>query len=212
MHAGITHALQGIDAILVVARADDVAVELGGCVEVMVVVVETGQTQLLGLLVIEHAQRGTGLHTQRFDLLHHLHHGRHVFLARFAPGGAHAESVGSGVLRSFGSLDHFLHFQHLAVLHACVVERGLRTVAAVLGTATGLDRQQGGELHRVRIEMLAVHLLRLEQQVGERQLEQLFDSFNAPALWRCRCSGFCGTNEGDRLALHFGVCFQGIRR
>ena len=45
----------------------------------------------------------------------------------------------------------------------------LRAVAAVLGTAAGLDRQQRRELHRVRRVMLAMDLLRAEDELGKRQ-------------------------------------------
>ena len=54
-------------------------------------------------------------------------------------------------------------------LDAGVVARRLRAVAAVLRAAAGLDRQQRRQLHRVGREVLAVHLLRAEQQVVERQ-------------------------------------------
>jgi hypothetical protein len=62
--------------------------------------------------------------------------------------------------------------------------RGLRAIAAILGTAAGFDRQQRGELHRIRVEMFAVQLLRAEHQVGERQFEQGFNVCDDPALRR----------------------------
>ena len=49
---------------------------------------------------------------------------------------------------------------------------GLRAVLAVLGTGAGLDRQQRRDLYAVRVEVRAMHRLRLEQQVVERLLEQ----------------------------------------
>ena len=55
---------------------------------------------------------------------------------------------------------------------AGVVMHALRAVAAILRTAAGLDRQQRGNLHLARIEILAVDALRLEDQLGKRQREQ----------------------------------------
>ena len=145
----------------------------------MVVVIESCILQLFGLLVVEHAQRGTGFHAQRAHFPDHLQHGRHVLLGGLAPGRAHAEAPGAGLLGCLGGLHHFVQFQHLLVLDRGM-ERGLRAVAAVFGTAAGLDRQQGGKLHRIRVEMFAVHLLCEIHQVGEGQLEQSFYLFNAP--------------------------------
>ena len=45
VHAGVAHALERVEAVLVVARGDDLAVELGRGVEVVVVVVEARVAQ-----------------------------------------------------------------------------------------------------------------------------------------------------------------------
>jgi hypothetical protein len=58
----------------------------------------------------------------------------------------------------------------------------LRTVTAVLGTTTGFDGQQGGELNFIGVEMFAVNLLGFEQQIVEWQIEQLFDGLTRPSL------------------------------
>ena len=47
VHAGVAHALERVEPVLVVARGDDLAVELGRGVEVVVVVVEARVAQLL---------------------------------------------------------------------------------------------------------------------------------------------------------------------
>jgi len=59
------------------------------------------------------------------------------------------------LLRRLGSLHHFAHIQHLLVFDTGGMKRGLRAIAAVLGTAAGLDREQGGKLYRVRVKMFA---------------------------------------------------------
>ena len=65
LDAGVAHVGQRVEAVLVGARADDAAVELGRAVQVVVVVVEPRFLQRLGLLGFEHAQRHAGLQAQR---------------------------------------------------------------------------------------------------------------------------------------------------
>src|SRR3546814_14728651 len=57
-------------------------------------------------------------------------------------------------------------------LQAGLETHRLRAVRAILGAGTGLDRQQRGQLHRVRLKVLAVDGLRAEQQIIERQIKQ----------------------------------------
>ena len=171
MHASFAHALQRVQPVLIIAGADDVAIEFRRGIQIMVVVIQPGIAQLLGLRVVQHAQRGTGFHAQPAHRLDHLDHTGHVLVAGFAPGCAHAEAICAALLSGFSCLDHFFHFQHLAILHTGGMKRRLRAITAVFGTAACLDRKQGGKLHRVRIEMLAVYQLRPEYQIGERQLE-----------------------------------------
>jgi hypothetical protein len=155
----------------------------------VVVVVQSGRFECLRLPGFEHAQRHAGLQAQGPDLAHHLGHFLHVALLRAAPGRAHAEAgraLGPGGLRSL----HDLGQRHqLAGLDAGFEMGRLRAVAAILAAAAGLDRQQGGQLHFVRVEVLAVHLLGLVQQVHERQREQRLDVGDAPAHRGARAVG-----------------------
>ncbi|MCY1458780.1 hypothetical protein D9M71_761940 [compost metagenome] len=71
---------------------------------------------------------------------------------------------------------------------------GLRAVLAVFRTRASLDRQQGGNLHAVRIEVAAMRHLRLEQQVVERLLEQGADLGESPVV----AGGLgCGGSHGS---------------
>lgn len=79
----------------------------------------------------------------------------------------------------------------------------LRTIAAVFRTAAGLDREQGGKLYRIRVEMFAMRLLRMKQQIGEGQLEQRFDRGDTPVV--LRSIDLDGTDEFDRLSLQVHV-------
>ena len=95
-----------VEPVLVGAGADDAFVELGRAVQVVVVVVQPGVLQGLGLLGLKHAQGHAGFQAQRADLAHHLGHPLHVALFRAAPGRAHAKTGGALVLGGLGGLHH----------------------------------------------------------------------------------------------------------
>ena len=58
--------------------------------------------------------------------------------------------------------------------------RRLRAIAAILGAAAGLDRQQGAQLHLPRRVVGAVHLGRAEHELDERQVEEVRDLLAGP--------------------------------
>ena len=103
------------------------------------------------------------------------------------PRRTHAEARGTTVFRTACFAEHLLHFQQLFLFQFSVVVAALRAVLAVFGTRTGLDRQQGADLHRIWIEMLAMGALRVEQEVVERQLEQGFDFVVLPVVAQGGC-------------------------
>ena len=96
-------------------------------------------------------------------------------LLRRAPGGAHAEARGAGVLRGLRARAHFIERHQLLALEPGLVANALRAVRAVFGAGAGLDREQRAHLHGVRRVVRAVDFLGAEHQVGERQREQRFD-------------------------------------
>ncbi len=163
--------LQGIQPVLVGAGGDDLAVEFGRGVEVMVVVIESGLAQLRGMFPAQHTQRRTGLHAQRAHLADHLSHNLKVAVAWFAPGRTHAEARRAAGARRARRGHHRFHFHQLLVPHVGGIDRRLGTIAAILGTAASLDRQQCGQLQGIGVKMLAMHLLGAINQVGEGQLE-----------------------------------------
>ena len=178
LHAGMAHVLQRVEPVLVLAGVDHLAVDLRRGVEVVVVVVEPGGLQRVGLRSTQHAQRGAGFQTEAFHRAHDLGHFHHIAILRAAPGRAHAEAAGAGILRRLRTLQHCFHAHQFLRLYAGVVARRLRAIRAVFRAATGLDRQQGGHLYRIRIVVLAMHRVRAMQQLVERQREQR-DHFGA---------------------------------
>ena len=182
LHPRLAHVGQGLQALAVGAGGDDVAVELRRGVQVVVVVVEAGGCQRAGLLLVELAQGHAGLQAQCLDAFDHFQHVGHVLGRRVLPRRAHAEAGGADGLGLGGRLQHLLHLHQLLLVQAGVVVAGLRAVLAVLGAGAGLDRQQGGDLHAVWVEVRAVDGLGLEQQVVERLLEQRLDLGEGPIV------------------------------
>ncbi len=134
-----------------VARRDDLAVEIGRRVEVVVVVVEAGVAQLLRLAVLQHAERGAGLECRApSPRAPSRARGR----GRAASGRATRRPCRSASRRRPSRRARRRRRSSSAstrlVADAGVVARRLRAVAAVLGAAAGLDGDQRRQLHGVR--------------------------------------------------------------
>ncbi len=98
------------------------------------------------------------------------------------PGRAHAEAGGADGLGLGCGLQHLLHFHQFLFIETGVVVTGLRAVLAVFRAGTGLDREQRGNLNTIGVEVLAMHGLRLEQQVVEGLLEERLDLGEGPVV------------------------------
>ena len=139
---------------------------LGAGVEVVVVGGEAGLGQALGLGVGEHAGGDAGLQAQLAHAPHHLEHGlKGGAVADFAPGPAHAEALGAGVLGGPGPFQHGGHLQVGAAVEVAAVVHGLGAVGAVLLAAAGFHTEEGGQLHPVPRIGLAMHRLGPPEQV-----------------------------------------------
>ncbi len=147
----VAYVVERLQAIVVRARRHDLAVEIGRGVEVVVVVVEARPLQALGLTRFKHAQRRAGLEAKRLDLAHHRQHRFEIALLRSAPRSTHAKPGRPGSLGRRGRGDNLVHAEHRFVVDASVIARRLRTITAILGTAAGLDRKQGGQLDGIGI-------------------------------------------------------------
>ena len=184
---------------------DDLAVELGRRVEIVVVVVEARVRELLGLPVLQHAERRAGLQSQRLHAAHHVEHRVEVAILRTAPRGAHAEARRAGFLRAARRVEHRVEPEHGLVADAGVVARRLRAVAAVLGTAAGLDRQQRRQAAPRSASWCARWTCCApEQEVGERELEQREHCLGGPArrVPRALAGALAGGTGGSRFVEH----------
>src|SRR5439155_900980 len=94
--SGAAHARKRVEPVAIGARGDDLPVELGGRVEVVVVVVETRRLELLRLAFAQEAERRAGLKAQRLD--------------RFASPAVRATAVNRGAgLSVIGNRVAYLH-------------------------------------------------------------------------------------------------------
>ena len=177
---GLTHLRNGIDAILMLVRGDHLIVKLGIGIEVVVVVVKPGLLELAGLPVLEHAQGNAGFQAKRLDLANHLRDNLQLFFLRAAPCRPHTETRGPFGLGLLGSGQHVRNLHQRFALGFGLIARRLRAIAAILGTAPGLDRNQSRTLHLVGIEILSMHLLCTKQQIHQRQLVERLNLGNRP--------------------------------
>ena len=128
---------------LIVARGDHLAVELRRGVEIVVVVVEPGGLERLGLAVLQHAERAARLETRApsprapsrapaRDRAPSARATRRPCRSASRRCAFAARAAATTAARSSSGL----------VLDAGVVALRLRAIAAILGTAAGLDRHQ----------------------------------------------------------------------
>ena len=199
VNAGRSHFLQRVEPVALLSGGDDFAVKSGVGIEIVVVVIKPRVLELLGLAFLEHAERSAGFQTERFDLPHHLRDFFQIALLRSAPGRTHAESRSAMLLCRACSLNDCIHRHQRLVFDAGVITGRLRTVAAVFGTTSGLDGQQGGKLHLIRRKVLPVNLLGSINQIGERIGQQRFDSGNGPGR---RLDGGSTREDGLRSVGH----------
>ena len=141
VQARLAYLAQRIQPVVLGARRNDLAVKLGRGVQVVVVVVEAGVLQLLGLAFLQHAERGAGFHAEPAHRLDHFDHAVEVTLFGAAPCRAHAKTRRAFFAGSTRCGYHHIECQHVLVIHVRVIARRLRTVTAILRTAAGLDRQ-----------------------------------------------------------------------
>ena len=181
--ARLPHAREGGQPFVVGPRGDDLAVELRGRIEVVVVRSQPRGGQLGCLLVSQHAERAARLHP---EASHHAHHRQHpVELRAFRcvpPGAAHAEARCALGLRARGRLDHLVERDQVATRHVSGIVRRLRTIRAVFRAAAGLDAEQHAALHLVGAVIRPLGLLRAKDQIRERRGVNRFDFLERPVV------------------------------
>ena len=201
LDAGLAHALERVEPVLVGARCDDLAVELGRGVEVVVVVVEPGSFQPCGLSPVS---MPSVTQVSSPSALHAFDHAQHRVdvagpwaSARRRP----CRSGGPGVLCARAAA----RTASIAISFALepgIVTGALRAVGAVLRAAARLDRQQRGELDLGRVEEQAMRRLSPKHQLGERKLEQRRDLCTGPVVAQ-RARG-AGSAEAAARAMIIG--------
>mmetsp|Transcript_21414 Transcript_21414/g.41994 ORF Transcript_21414/g.41994 Transcript_21414/m.41994 type:complete len:466 (-) Transcript_21414:148-1545(-) len=166
--ACLAHVLNGVEAVIVGAGADDLGVVLTTGVDVVVVGGETCLLKLLGLVRSEHTEGGADLHAHAVDLLDHLEHAvEGLLVANLTPGRAHAEAGAASGLGAASSVEHIVELHGRRGLDKSLVVLRLGAVTTVLGASTGLDGKQSALLHLAGVEVHAVDGGGLEHQVDE---------------------------------------------
>ena len=174
--------IERLEAVLECACRNDIAVELGRGIQVVVVVVESGFLEALCLRPGQHAKRHAGLHAEIAHGPDHFDHLVEISVGRVAPGRPHAEASRAFRFRNLCRLDDLLDRQQLFAFQRGIVLRALGAVATILGARARLDTQQGTDLDLVGIEVRAMDLLCFKQQVVERLVEQGFDLPGLPVV------------------------------
>jgi hypothetical protein len=99
---------------------------------------------------------------------------------RIAPRRAHAEPLAARVFGLRRALEHGLHVHQFRGLDAGIRADRLRAIAAILRTPAGLDAEQGAQLDFGGGVIGAVDAGGLEQQFGEREVEEGRDFIAGP--------------------------------
>jgi len=148
------HALQRVQPVLVVARADDVAVEFRRGIQVVVVVIQprTRSCSVCASFSMPSVAQ-VSMPSARTPLTISTTLAMSASLG-FAPRRAHAEAVCALCCAARAAAITHPHRASSCSRHR---RNGtpIAAIAAILRTAAGLDRQQRGELHRIRVEMFA---------------------------------------------------------
>ena len=170
IHAGLLHGLDGIHAVLTGVGADDLGVILGRGVDVMVVSSHAGILELAGLGEAELPEGHADFHAELADFADGAEHLLEfcVTTAHPLPRRTHTEARGPILPRAPRHLQHGVGFHEAAGFDIRGVAGALRAVAAVLGAAAGLDREQGAKLHLVVTPMLQVGVAPALDEVEKR--------------------------------------------
>ena len=120
------------------------------------------------MLFGQHTQGAACLQTHVFHGLDQVRNFFNVTVFRRAPSRPHTETRGTCLFGRQRRLAYRIRLHHFGGIHTRIVMHRLWAIATVFWAAPCFDRQQGRKLHLVRVEMLAVHLLRLKQQLWER--------------------------------------------
>ena len=177
------HSLNGAQPVLVAARADDAAVELGRSIQIVVIGGETRGGQTARLIVGQHAEGAADFELQRGYSSHHLEHRVEVApVPHFAPCGTHAEAAGAFIAGLFCRSADLLDIHQRLILNSRLVMSALRAIAAVFRAPTGFNRKQTTKLDASWIVEFPMDLLRVENQIEQRPMVDLPDGVASPIV------------------------------
>lgn len=168
--AGLADVRERLEAFIVGARGDYRGIKFARGVEVVVVDVAAGFLEARGLRLGQHAERAADFEAEFFHAGDGFQHAiKLLSVTDAAPRGAHAKAcraAGFGFL-CVGQDGAGLH--QLLGFEAGVVMRGLRAIGAIFGARAGLDGLERAKLDAGGVLVPVMHLLRAEDERGERQ-------------------------------------------
>jgi hypothetical protein len=164
--------------------------------------------------VVQHAERHASLEPERAHARDHVEHGVEFrTVADLAPGRPHAEAIGAGRLGAPRRGQHGCDLEHLDLAETdLAMMRRLRAIAAILGAAAGLDRQEARLLDVIHVVIGAMGGIGARDQIEERQIVDGADLGRGPVVagggfgglsghaWRFRTSSRIALNDSTRAA------------
>ena len=192
--ARFSHRCERAQAVVVIARRDDLPVKLRRSIEVVVVRSQARVGQALRLRIIEHSERAADFHA---ELRHAPHHFQNIFkilaLLHLPPRRAHAESRRAFAAGALGKLHDLVHGKQAAARNFRRVMRALRAIRAIFRAPAGFHGKQAAELHARGIVEFAVRLLGREKKIGQRLPVDAANFFPRPVMTQSRlgCRNAC---------------------
>ena len=205
--SGFSHGRKRAQAVVVIARRDDLPVKLRRSVQVVVVRGEAGFGQAFGLRIVEHSQRAANFHAKLCDTADHLQNIFKIFaFLHLTPRGAHAETRRPFTACTFGKFGDFVNREQSAARYFRRVMRALRAIGAILRAPACFHREQAAELDAIGIVEFAVQLLRGEKKIGQRLPVDPANFFASPVMsarasWLSNCSAILQQGRSSRAKI-----------
>src|SRR5579872_2467296 len=164
----LAYRCNGVQPLLVYARADNVAVKLGRGIQVVVIGGKACLLQLPRLVWSEHSQRAADFNVQRGHCSHRFQHRIEFWsLRRLPPGRSHTEPRRPIGLGGTGSGEDLIGIHEFLPFDPGAIVRALRAVPAIFRTAASLNGEQTAHLHLIGWMKFAMDLLRQKQKIEQ---------------------------------------------
>ena len=185
-----------VDAILHGAGGDDLAVEFGGSIDIVVVEIESGlcsrcACSCVSIPSVTQVSMPSSLTALTMSQIR----SRSLSFGLRQAAAMQNRVAPASLARWAVATTSLIH--QLRGFHPGVVMRALRTVAAILRAAAGLDAEQACGLDVIGIEIAAMDGLRLKKQIREREIIECLGFEPRPIVARARTETWVLSNETE---------------